>query len=159
MNQPYDSTKDTTDHIARVNDLLLQCQLELKMRGEKHDASKLQPPEKEGFDNASVLRHLVYGSDGYKEALANLRETLFHHYASNSHHPEHYHNGIVGMDLFDIMEMLMDWKAASERHETGSIEDSLNVNEKRFNIHPQLLQILRNTCYSMGWVKNTRVVL
>ena len=48
--------------------------------------------------------------------LANrTKDGIEHHYAVNSHHPEHYEAGIAGMSLFDLIEMLVDWKAASER--------------------------------------------
>ena len=86
-----------------------------------------------------------YGSDEYKEFLAGMKPALDHHYAENRHHPEHFENGIDGMDLFDLVEMLFDWKEATERHNNGDILKSLDINEKRFNISPQLKQILANT--------------
>jgi hypothetical protein len=46
----YDSTIDTTLHINRVRFLLGQCALRLLERGSKHDASKLEQPEKAIFD-------------------------------------------------------------------------------------------------------------
>ena len=42
-------------------------------------------------------------------------------------------------------------KAASERHTTGSMEQSLAINAVRFGIDQQLLRILANTVSSMGW--------
>jgi len=59
--------------------------------------------------------------------------------------------GISGMDLFDVIEMLVDWKAASERHDDGDIVKSLIVNHERFQLQPQLYDILINTCVSMGF--------
>jgi hypothetical protein len=142
----YDSKQDTKDHIKRVKDLLGKCQIEIYERGMRHDKSKLEQPEKAGFDVATPkLKTLTYGSDEYKEALADLQAVLAHHYASNSHHPEHFDNGVSGMNLFDVIEMLMDWKAATERHADGDIAKSLVVNEGRFGIEPQLAGILRNT--------------
>jgi hypothetical protein len=49
------------------------------------------------------------------------------------------------MTLVDVMEMLVDWKAASERHDDGDIERSLEINEDRFGLSPQLVAILYNT--------------
>jgi hypothetical protein len=55
------------------------------------------------------------------------------------------------MTLLDLLEMIADWKAASERHATGSMEASLAINAGRFGIDPQLLRILANTAVAMGW--------
>jgi len=53
--------------------------------------------------------------------------------------------GINGMNLIDILEMLVDWKAAGERHANGCIRKSIDINAKRFNLSPQLEMILHNT--------------
>jgi hypothetical protein len=149
----YDSRPDTEAHIERVRQLLGTCMATMHYRATIHDRSKLQSPEKDAFDIATPkLKGLTYGSDEYKQALADLKPALEHHYANNSHHPEHYPNGVAGMDLFDLIEMLMDWKAAGERHADGNIQRSLEINEGRFNIEPQLAQVLKNTVQSMGWV-------
>lgn len=123
----------------------------LLRRGRLHDQSKLESPEKEAFDKASVLKGLTYGSPEYKQALEDLGPALQHHYEHNSHHPEHYAGGISGMSLMDVVEMFCDWKAAGERHATGSLARSLEFNEKRFSISPQLLDIFQNTAKQMGW--------
>lgn len=98
------------------------------------------------------LRSLTYGTPEYSASLNELGPALKHHYQHNSHHPEHYANGISGMSLLDVIEMLCDWKAAGERHQDGSMERSLQVNRERFSIHPQLQQILENTARELGWI-------
>jgi hypothetical protein len=55
------------------------------------------------------------------------------------------------MKLFDVLEMLMDWKAASERHADGDIRRSLVINTDRFKLSPQLVSILANTIRERGW--------
>src|SRR5690242_8358080 len=45
-NMIYDSEVDTRLHIDRVRFLLSQCAINLLERGLRHDASKLEPPEK-----------------------------------------------------------------------------------------------------------------
>lgn len=142
----YDSKTDTLDHIKRVNELLIKCCQTLLERATVHDKSKLEMDEKEGFDRMTPkLKSLTYGSSEYKVALGELQEVLQHHYKHNSHHPEHYVDGVNAMDLFDVMEMLMDWKAATERHEDGDIFTSLKINKDRFHISDQLSYILLNT--------------
>lgn len=141
----YDSTLDTLGHIAEVRNLMMTAAIDIMVRGETHDETKLESPEKEGFDNASHLKTLVYGSEEYKQSLIDLQTTLDHHYKYNSHHPQHYDTGIDGMNLIDVLEMLLDWKAATLRHETGNIIKSLEINKERFKISDQLYQILLNT--------------
>lgn len=118
-----------------------------------HDASKLQEPEKSAFDRMTPkLKGLTYGSQEYKDALAELKPALDHHYANNSHHPEHWKlNGINGMDLMDLVEMLCDWKAATMRHADGDFGKSMEISEKRFEIGWQLMQILHNTAIRFGF--------
>ena len=142
----FDSTVDTLKHIKRVNQLLTEAAAELIKRANCHDDSKLVAPEKELFDKLTpMLAKLTYGSDEYKASLAELKPALDHHYENNTHHPEHYKNGIDGMDIFDVLEMAVDWCAAGERHEDGDIFKSLEINTKRFNISDQLVNILANT--------------
>jgi hypothetical protein len=148
----YDSTQDTQEHIAKVYHRLVEVQRELLVRGLKHDASKLQEPEKSGYDQLTIaLKDVVYGTDEYRAALAEAKPVIDHHYAANSHHPEHYPNGIDGMSLLDVIEMLCDWKAASERTKQGSIAQSLAHNKQRWNISDQLASILENTVKELGW--------
>lgn len=145
-NQSYDSTNDTNLHIGRVQDMITLCADLLELRAMVHDDSKLKSPEKEVFDEMTPkLKGSTYGSEEYKGFLASMKVALDHHYSKNSHHPEHFTNGINGMSLFDLLEMTCDWKAAGERHADGSIERSLTVNKERFNIGDQLYEILQNT--------------
>lgn len=138
----------TLKHIRRVNELLITAAQELLERAKKHDASKLESPEVELFDqHTSRLASLTYGSPEYTAALEAIKPALDHHYANNSHHSEHYAEGINDMDLFDILEMLLDWKAAGERQTNGNILKSLEVNRSRYKISDQLLRILHNTAH------------
>lgn len=149
----YDSRADTLAHIRRVQTLIVDAIMNMSMRSAKHDLSKLEEPEKSTFDACALkLKAMAYGSDEYKTALAELKPALDHHYAANSHHPEHYANGVDGMSLFDVLEMLLDWKAATERmKDGGDIRRSLEINRDRFKLTPQLESILANTIREMGW--------
>ena len=152
----YDSKVDTLEHIYRVAVLLMQCSEELLNRARIHDASKLTDAEKPYFDKYTPLLKISdYGSDEYKAMLKSLKPALDHHYMANPHHPEHYLTGIDGMNLFDLVEMFMDWKAATERHDSGDIFKSIDINEKRFSISIQLAQILKNTATYLGWLKQS----
>jgi hypothetical protein len=151
----YDSTAETLKHIRKVQANLGRFARLLLERGEVHDDSKLGPDEKPFFDEYTPkLSAVTYGSDEYREMLAGLKPALDHHNAANSHHPEHYENGIDGFDLVDLVEMLCDWKAATERHDDGDIGRSLEINKDRFAMSPQLVSILRNTVERLGWSHN-----
>ena len=151
----YDSRQETIDHVNRVIELLSDVQYRLGVRGKDHDQTKLGSCEKPLFDKVTgKLKSMTYGSDEYNASIKELGPALSHHYAHNSHHPEHYSNGIDGMSLLDVIEMLCDWKAASERHDNGSIDHSLQVNRNRFRISSQLHAILKNTARELGWTDN-----
>lgn len=142
----YDSAADTLAHIDRVRELMDQFCACLEIRAECHDASKLASPEKEAFDVFTPrLREMTYGSEEYFASLKELKPALDHHYALNSHHPEHYPDGIDGMNLFDLVEMFCDQKAASERHEDGDFAESIKKNAVRFKMSPQLVSVFENT--------------
>jgi hypothetical protein len=148
----YDSEADTLKHIKRVSELLTKCSIELIERANRHDDSKLESPEKELFDEYTPkLKGCTYGSEEYKEYLNGLKVALDHHYANNSHHPEHYENGVNGFDLFDLIEMFMDWKAATERHADGDIRKSIEINKERFELSDQICDIFRNTADRLNW--------
>jgi hypothetical protein len=154
MSANYDSTEDTVAHIRKVQGALDHVIGNLKARAASHDSSKFAEPEKSAFDQATPkLKHLVYGSDQYRAALREIKPALNHHYANNDHHPEHYdYDGVLGMSLMAIIEMLADWKAAGERHEppTG-INQSIAINSVRFKIPAYLTQIFYNTVRELDW--------
>lgn len=153
MNAAPDSTAETLEHSRRVGRYLSEAIVDLLRRSYEHDLSKTRPPEQEAFDRASGrLRDLTYGSEEYKRALADLGPALEHHYAANRHHPEHYPDGVAGMTLMDVMEMLADWKAATERHADGDLARSLVIQRERFGIDRQLWLVLVRTAEYLGWV-------
>ena len=144
----YDSSVDTQKHIDLVRKFLGMMAEILIGRGEIHDLSKLHGMEKECFDRVSpLLKGLTYGSEEYKDSLNQMKPALEHHYKMNRHHPEHFENGINGMSLLDLMEMLVDWYCATKRHDNGDIHKSLVINKDRFGISDQLNEILKNTVY------------
>lgn len=190
-----ESEQSTIQHIRRVQALLSDVAGRLIQRAIVHDASKLEEPEASIFDEFTAkLKDSTYGSEEYKQFLAEMKPALDHHYANNRHHPEYFRwhcpvcnlqisnaewasspqgpndsgvrycpnccrngmlyeselmlkpeLGINGMTLLDLIEMLVDWKAAGERHENGSIAKSLEVNKKRFGYGSELQAILSRT--------------
>jgi hypothetical protein len=141
-----ETIKQTKQHIANVENKIELMTLLLKDRAMNHDNSKLEEPELSIFQEyTEKLKGSTYGSDEYKSFLKEMQVALDHHYKNNRHHPEHFENGVDGMNLMDLVEMLCDWKSASERHDNGDIFRSIELNTKRFNLSPQLVNILNNT--------------
>lgn len=147
-----DSRTDTYQHIQTVQYYLTEVIRDLLDRAMLHDQSKLKSPEVELFDEyTDKLAKTTYGSDEYKGFLAKMKPALDHHYATNRHHPEHYVNGVKDMTLIDLIEMLVDWKAASLRHNDGNILKSVAHNQGRFGYSDELKQILLNTVNYLGY--------
>ena len=137
---------DTHRHIDLVHKLLMDFAFEVLKRSATHDKSKLTEAELPVFAKyGPKLKETTYGSPEYKQFLAEMKPALDSHYSKNRHHPEHFENGIKGMTLVDVVEMLLDWWASTKRHDDGDIMRSIELNEKRFNIPPELSDIFRNT--------------
>ncbi len=163
-NQPYDSTDDTHRHINRVAELLYLAEQELFDRAMRHDASKLKEPEKSGFDRLGAIKlsGLPYSitdpdtgkqvpNPAYTDQIDREKDTIAHHYAHNDHHPEHWPDGLRSMSLFAKLEMLCDWRAAGERHGSGTIYDSIEANQVRFGYDDLEKASLTATAKELGW--------
>ena len=137
---------ETWQHIHEVQKLLAKVQIDLIQRILEHDQSKLEQPEVSAFTEFTPrLKTVEYGSEEYKKFLTDMKPALDHHYQSNSHHPEHYTNGLEDMNLLDIIEMLCDWKASTLRSKGGDIRKTLQIQKERFGISDQLIKIMENT--------------
>ena len=137
---------DTSTHIHRVRDLLGGMMVLMLERCRLHDRSKMEPPEVAAFTAMTPkLRKMDFGTPEYEESKKALGEALVHHYANNRHHPEHFPRGIRDMNVIDLIEMLCDWKAGSERHDSGNIRKSIEHNALRFNFPHELNEIFMNS--------------
>lgn len=137
---------ETRAHIRNVAHFITDIVMHLGRRAASHDASKLKDPELQTFvEFTPKLKNSTYGSEEYHGFLKAMKPALDHHYAHNRHHPEHFDNGVSGMNIVDLVEMLCDWKAATLRHADGDIVKSINYNAQRFGITDQLRDILLNS--------------
>jgi len=145
---------ETQKHIEKVRKYIRFFTDKLTSRGVNHDAAKLESPEVELFaEYTPKLATTEYNSEEYKQSLIGLKPALDHHYATYRHHPEHFANGVNDMNLIDLVEMLADWKAASERQRNGNLLTSIEVNANRFKMTDQLKQILLNTAKTLDEVE------
>jgi len=137
---------DTSKHIRTVGKVLHLFIKELLDRIDRHDQSKLASPEVELFtEYTPKLAGSTYGSDEYEGFRKAMGPALDHHYKFNRHHPEHFPDGIRGMSLVDLVEMLCDWFAATKRHHNGDLRKSIEHNQNRFGYTDELKQIMLNT--------------
>lgn len=109
---------------------------ELERRALRHDLTKLSLDEVEGFVriNAAARTH-AYGSEEYRasmDAEKGPSGCIGLHYARNSHHPEH-HALDSRMGFLDIIEMVLDWKAASDTYGKMTLRGSLPHHRERFD--------------------------
>lgn len=145
-----DSTKEyIIKHKLNVQTRLLKlCNLLLK-RSENHDESKLQEPELSGWVKIDQEPRYKYGTPEYFDKKERFKYLFEQHYKDNrnTHHPEHFgEQGILGMDLLDLIEFLCDCFAYSSEDITYT--EALNVIEqqiKRFKISEDLGWALKNT--------------
>jgi len=145
-NQNFASLPETVKHILQVGEFINKIAMLLIGRIYEHDKSKLQEPEMGCFAAASQrLAGSTFGSDEYKQFLKELEPALKHHYSANRHHPEHFENGIRGMNLIDIVEMFCDWYASSKRHDDGDIMRSIRICQERFDYSDDLKAVFENT--------------
>lgn len=142
-----------TTHISNVTKHLGAIAHDLKIRGVKHDGSKF---DKDEFPHLVQMEieldrdgELEFDSPEFMERMEKLQPMRVAHYKKNRHHPEHFERGVNDMNLLDIVEMLCDWKDASERHGHDAIQ--LTKCFERFNISDQLGSIIENTCQDRGW--------
>lgn len=139
-------TVRTLRHIEAVRNHVNVCIAELMRRGEEHDQSKLEDPERSIYeDTAPQLRQIPYGGEEYRKLTKRLGPALQHHYANNAHHPEHFAGGIRDMTLIDLLEMVCDWRASGLRRSDGNIYTSVEVCRHKYGISDELASILTRT--------------
>jgi hypothetical protein len=134
------------NHKEKVGTILAKFCAEIAYRAAVHDASKLSKTEFEACANCvDDFSKFGYGTPEYEDLRKRLNPQIIHHNKVARHHPEHFEDGIDGMNLIDILEMLCDWRAAADRVPGDSIKKNLPALQARFKISPQLLKILENT--------------
>ena len=147
---------ETRKHIWQVAKYLHIFSCELLKRATLHDASKLVEPEASIFEKYTpLLKGVTYGSTEYRKMMEEMKPAIEHHHRTNKHHPEYndlngysfqtLNDPIRAMDLFDLVEMICDWTAATKRHADGDIKRSVEINKKRFKLDEQVVALLNNT--------------
>lgn len=144
------------EHMTNVRINLDTFCSELRMRAVLHDLSKLEEPEftgfmnaQEGFEQLTAAGH-KYGSPEYRAHCKTILPAIKHHQAHNRHHAEYHRDGVKDMTLVDIIEMVSDWKAASDR-ENNDFNISLEICLEKYVESQELRCMIRNTVLALGW--------
>ena len=118
-------------HRETVETLLTILAQDFAIRGRVHDRSKLKSDEFDGYIhiNRAARKH-AFDSPELREVKRNHIAAIDHHYARNSHHPE-YHKDIRDMGFMDIIEMVIDWKAASITYGNQTLREGLSTMRER----------------------------
>jgi hypothetical protein len=96
-------------HRAHISTAMHRVTALLEHRALAHDLSKLRDDEFDGFSRINAAARInKFGSPEYDAGLAQEKPTVDLHFSRNSHHPE-----CGPMGLFDVIEMVCDWWAAS----------------------------------------------
>lgn len=142
---PSDFLIDLVDHKRRVGLYLQKVADALFGRAAVHDNSKFLPEEYEPYEEAFPgLQKYAYGTPEFKAELVKIKPAIKHHTSHNDHHPEYFKSGIDGMNLIQLIEMVCDWIAASERSQ-ANIHKGLLINKERFGIDDQLFGVIQRT--------------
>ena len=140
--------KQYSHHKFYVFIYIMEFASRLIWRALVHDLSKLKADERRDFIELASIDHaknVVYGSDEYKAILEKHRGAIDIHYSRNSHHDKFHKDGVHDMSLYDLIEMVCDWRAAGVRNKGGSLAQSFEVNKHRYSIPSDLYKALERT--------------
>lgn len=143
MSEEAKTSRTICQHVTLVQDNLHRVIDKLVKRARVHDLSKLNDDEFSGFVQINkVAREHPYGSDEYKASLKEV-DAVELHYSRNDHHPEFFDGGVNDMNLLQLIEMVCDWKAASETYGQTSFSESLRIQKDRFKIDDKQFYIIQ----------------
>jgi len=160
MKQLSDEIKTLTriiKHQRHVSFMLRELARKLEQRADMHDQSKLEFDELEGFYQLDIGRSHQKQEYGSKDYEAGIKiDAVKLHFSRNSHHPEHWPNGIEDMPFIDILEMLFDWEAARlERDTQTDMDKTWEMRQKRFNLTNEQTQFLRTVWEKLAPTEKT----
>jgi len=135
-------------HKERVKSKMNIFIADLCNRAVKHDDSKLEPPEINGFEEMDREPRYKYGTSEYFDKMHRYEWIFKHHYKINRHHPDHFPNKINDMTLVDLIEFLCDiFSYKKDNISLSAAKDLVEEHIRRFNISEDLSTILKNTVY------------
>lgn len=145
-------------HIDSVRAKMYKIVNELSDRAKYHDSSKLEEPEYSFWKKMDEEPKYPYGSEEYKDKMNRYARVFRMHYMKNRHHPEHFINGILDMNLVDLAEMLCDWLSYKKYYSIKEVIDLMGRQCARFGYGEGVRALLTNTALeyfvSLGGITN-----
>ena len=128
-------------HIMTVQGLLRRVARQLLNRADDHDLSKLAPDELGGMiEIDAIADRCGLNSPEYMAALSGKAIKL--HQSRYPHHPEYHSNGVEDMGIFDLIEMVCDWKAANQLRGHPEWEKSVDMMAERLSLSPEYVLLI-----------------
>ena len=128
-------------HIMMVQGLLRRVARRLLDRADSHDLSKLAPDELGGMIEIDAIAD-KFGLNSPEYMVALSGEVIKLHQSRHSHHPEYHLSGIKGMDIFDLVEMICDWKVANQVRGHPEWEKSVDMMAERLSLSPEYVLLI-----------------
>lgn len=133
-------------HRYYVNFFLSKIVQEIFLRAHLHDVSKYSDNEFPGFKGAIYYVRGPWGRENIPNIVKEkLRSSIEEHHKVNDHHPEFHPAGMEDMDLIQLLEMAVDWRAAMIRHGNHDIDENIQIGKERFGYPDFFAKILANT--------------
>ena len=128
---------------------------ELERRAVAHDLSKLSTDEVEGFVEINRnARENPFGTAAYEVGKRKAMEPggcIALHFSRNSHPPE-YHETAADMGFLDIIEMVLDWKAAADTYGTNTLRDGVPHHYAQQEFTPEQKWLIESV---VDWIEPT----
>lgn len=133
------------EHRALVHDKMATVSRDINTRARHHDQSSLNGSEfriyEEHFDE--LQKYPMF--DPRRDAvLKEMRVATMYHHNANDHHPEHFDDGINGMNLIQMIEFVADIMSQSEQNGID-VYEMLPLLKDQYDISSQLYQVILNT--------------
>lgn len=132
-------------HIRSVRAKLYVILNEISKRVLQHDKSKLEYPEYNLWCKMDEEPRYKYGTKEYFDKIERNKHVFNLHYKHNTHHPEHYVNGILDMDLVDVLEMLIDWISYKDKIRISEAIELIEQQSRRYGLSEEFECVLKNT--------------
>ena len=120
-----------------------KCLAEMKPAIEHHYAHNRHHPE---YHGTIIICETCGGKESVKDVATRDNFIEYNRCRFCQHDGPFRETGDISkMNLIDLLEMMVDWKAAGMRHDDGDLMKSIEINQKKFGYSDELARIFRNT--------------
>jgi hypothetical protein len=109
-------------------------------------------PNESRFHHAARVQELLTLAilDISRRSRDQLKSDINKDHTFKRHNPEFFGlDGVGGMNLIDLLVMVLTWKAEADLHIHDSINSAIKLCRKRYGFGDELEKILRNTVFDI----------